>query len=33
MPRGPALFEVFGIAGVFFLGTAIWSAWKLWGRR
>lgn len=29
MPRGPALFEVFGIAGVFFLGTAIWTILKL----
>ncbi|MCE0505985.1 hypothetical protein LR948_11500 [Roseivivax sp. GX 12232] len=33
MPRGAALFEVFGIAGVFFLGTALWSAWRLWTRR
>lgn len=33
MPRGPALFEVFGIAGLFFVGTAIWSGWKLWNRR
>ena len=32
MPRGPALFEVFGIAGLFFLGSAIWTIWKLWKR-
>ena len=29
MPRGAALFEVFGIAGAFFLGTAIWTIIKL----
>lgn len=29
IPNGPALFEVFGIAGLFFGGTAVWAIWKL----
>lgn len=29
IPTGPAMFEVVGIAGVFFGGTFIWSLWKL----
>ena len=29
VPSGPALFEVIGVAGVFFGATALWSAWKL----
>lgn len=32
-PQGIALVEVIGIAGAFFGGTAIWSAWKLWRSR
>ena len=28
-PRGPAMFEVIGIAGTFFGGTLIWSLLKL----
>ncbi|MFD1344586.1 hypothetical protein [Litorisediminicola beolgyonensis] len=31
-PQGPALFEVIGVAGLFFGGTAVWSAWRLWKR-
>ncbi len=27
--KGPAFFELFGIGGLFFGGTAVWSAWKL----
>jgi len=30
---GIAAFEIVGIAGAFFGGTAIWSAWKLWKTR
>lgn len=30
LPRGPALVEVVGVAGLFFGGTALWSAWRLW---
>ena len=30
MPSGPALFEVIGIGGAFFGGTAGLSAWRLW---
>lgn len=30
VPTGPALFEVIGVAGVFFAGSAGWSARKLW---
>ena len=29
MPRGPAMFEVVGIAGAFFGATLIWSLLKL----
>ena len=29
LPEGPALVEVVGIAGLFFGGSAIWSALKL----
>ena len=29
MPKGPAMFEVIGIAGVFFGGTLVWSILKL----
>jgi hypothetical protein len=29
IPTGPALVEVFGIAGLFFGGTALWTVWKL----
>ncbi len=28
-PQGPALFEVIGVAGAFFGGTAVWSIRKL----
>ncbi len=30
IPKGPALFEVIGVGGVFFVASAGWSAWKLW---
>ena len=30
--EGPALFEVVGLAGAFFGGTAIWTGVKLWRR-
>ena len=33
MPSGPALVEVVGIGGVFFGGTVVWAAWKLWSSR
>ncbi len=33
MPSGPALVEVVGFGGVFFGGTVLWSAWKLWKQR
>ena len=29
MPQGPAMFEVIGVAGVFFGASAAWSGWKL----
>jgi hypothetical protein len=29
LPKGPALFEVIGVAGLFFGGTAIWTIRKL----
>ena len=29
LPRGPAMFEVVGIAGAFFGGTLVWSLIKL----
>ncbi|MGR3495178.1 hypothetical protein [Citreimonas sp.] len=29
IPSGPALFEVMGIAGVFFGGTALWALREL----
>jgi xanthosine utilization system XapX-like protein len=29
IPQGPALFEVIGVAGLFFGGTAIWTLRKL----
>ena len=29
IPQGPALFEVFGIAGLFFGGTVVWAILKL----
>lgn len=29
IPKGPALVELFGFGGLFFAGTAAWSAWKL----
>lgn len=28
-PPAPALFEVIGVAGAFFGGTALWALWKL----
>jgi hypothetical protein len=33
VPEGPALVEVVGIAGLFFGGTAVWSAVRLWQTR
>jgi hypothetical protein len=33
IPDGPALVEVVGLAGVFFGGTAVWSAVRLWQSR
>jgi hypothetical protein len=33
IPEGPALFEVVGLAGAFFGGTAIWTGVKLWKGR
>lgn len=30
---GIAAFEIVGIAGVFFGGSAIWSGWQLWKSR
>ena len=33
IPNGPALVEVVGIGGVFFGGTVVWAAWKLWKSR
>lgn len=29
MPEGPAFFEVFGVAGLFLLGSLIWAIIKL----
>jgi xanthosine utilization system XapX-like protein len=29
IPSGPAFVEVVGMAGLFFGGTAVWSAWQL----
>ncbi len=29
IPDGPALVEVVGFGSVFFGGTAVWSAWRL----
>lgn len=29
IPQGPALFEVVGVAGAFFGGTAVWTIRKL----
>lgn len=31
--NAPALVEVVGIAGLFFGGTAVWAAWRLWRHR
>jgi len=31
LPRGPALVEVIGVAGLFFGGTLVWSLYKLFG--
>lgn len=33
VPQGIAIVEVIGIAGAFFGGSAVWSAWKLWRGR
>ena len=33
VPSGPALVEVVGLGGIFFGGTVLWSAWKLWKSR
>jgi xanthosine utilization system XapX-like protein len=33
IPEGPAIVEVVGLAGVFFGGSAIWSAVRLWKTR
>ena len=33
VPSGPALVEVVGLGGLFFGGTVLWSAWKLWKSR
>ncbi|MGR3271959.1 hypothetical protein DU478_03240 [Thalassococcus profundi] len=32
IPSGPALFEVIGIAGLFFGASAVWSGLKLFRR-
>lgn len=32
-PQGPAMFEVIGIAGAFFGGSALWSGWRLMKLR
>ena len=32
IPTGPAFVEVVGMAGLFFGGTAIWTARQLWRR-
>lgn len=31
--NAPALVEVIGIAGLFFGGTAVWTATRLWRQR
>ncbi|MCR9126353.1 MAG: hypothetical protein NXH82_09500 [Rhodobacteraceae bacterium] len=33
IPAGPALFEVIGVAGLFFGGTAVWTLKKLIKRE
>jgi len=33
IPEGPALFEVVGIASLFFGGSAVWTARRLWLGR
>jgi hypothetical protein len=33
IPEGPAIVEVVGLAGLFFGGSALWSARRLWRRR
>lgn len=33
IPKGPAIVEVVGLAGLFFGGSAIWSAIRLWKGR
>ena len=33
VPEGPALVEVVGIAGLFFGGSAVWCARRLWRGR
>lgn len=33
LPEGPAIIEVVGLAGVFFGGSVIWTARKLWRTR
>jgi hypothetical protein len=33
VPSAPALFEVLGISGLFFGGTAVWSARRLMRRE
>jgi len=30
IPEGPAFFEVIGVAGIFLVGSIIWSAKRLW---
>lgn len=32
-PQGPAMFEVIGVAGLFFGGSAVWSGWRLMRLR
>jgi len=33
LPQGPAIVEVVGVAGLFFGGSAVWSAVRLWRGR
>jgi len=33
LPKGPALVEVIGVAGLFFGGSAIWTIRRLWQAR
>ncbi len=33
IPEGPAIVEVVGLAGLFFGGSAVWSAIRLWKTR